>query len=112
MPSALHEQLLDLLRSRPALAADLLARVGGLPIDPGSAAAARTGSQTFSELRPPEYRADLVAAWCARVVEMGGMRLRSVVVGPKDVPVITDPKAARAAEALSDPDRWAMLSPR
>ena len=135
MPSPLHEQLLELLRAKPALAAELLCRAAGIRIEPDMVAAARTGSQTFAQLRPPEYRADLVvelgaprtelaivvevqlaadaeklgswpqyvaalwgrlrcpvwllvvatdagvAAWCAQAIEMGGMRLRPVVVG-------------------------------
>ena len=60
MPSPLHEQLIDLLRTRPTLAAELLSRAAGLPIDSACAATARTSSQTFAQLQPPEYRADLV----------------------------------------------------
>ncbi|MBI5488517.1 MAG: hypothetical protein HY905_14385 [Deltaproteobacteria bacterium] len=155
MPSPLHEQLIDLLRTRPALAAELLGRVSHVRIAPAAAAAVRTGSQTFSELRPPEYRADLVvelgapctelaivvevqlgmddekrgswpqyvaalwrrlrcpvwllvvavdeavASWCARSIEMGGMQLRPVVAGPRDIPSMTDPRAARAAPELA-----------
>ena len=60
MPSPLHEQLIDLLRTRPALAADLLARAAGLPIAPAAANAARAVSKTFADPRLPEARADLI----------------------------------------------------
>ncbi|MBI5489373.1 MAG: hypothetical protein HY905_18720 [Deltaproteobacteria bacterium] len=155
MPSPLHEQLLELLRTKPALAAELLCRATGLGLEPGTVAAARTGSQSFAQLRPPEYHADLVvelgwpctelaivvevqlaadddkhrswpqyvatlwgrlrcpvwllvvavdagvAAWCAQAIEMGGMRLRPVVVGPEDIPSITDAHIAREAPELA-----------
>ncbi|MBI5501526.1 MAG: hypothetical protein HY907_14870 [Deltaproteobacteria bacterium] len=155
MPSPLHEQILDLLRGRPDLAAELLCRAAGLPVDRETAATARSVSQTFAQLRPPEYRADLVvevgapctelaivvevqltthaekqgswpqylavlwgrlrcpvwllvvavddvvAGWCAQTIEMGGMRLQPVVVGPKEIPLVTDPRAARAAPELA-----------
>ncbi|MBI5498619.1 MAG: hypothetical protein HY907_00120 [Deltaproteobacteria bacterium] len=153
---------LDSLRSLGAqgrLAAELLCRAAGLPVDPDGAATARAVAQTFAQLRPPEYRADLVvevgapctelaivveiqltpdkakqgswpqyvaalwgrlrcpvwllvvavdgavAEWCTQTIEMGGMRLQPVVVGPKDIPSVTDPRAARAAPELAVPSR-------
>ena len=155
MPSPLHEQLIDLLRTRPTLAAELLSRATGLPIDHACAATARTSSQTFAQLQPPEYRADLVielgapcselaiivevqlapdpdkhaswpqyvaalwgrlrcpvwllvvavdeavAAWSEQEIDMGAMRLRPVVIGPRHIPLVTDPEAARAAPELA-----------
>jgi hypothetical protein len=155
MPSPLHEQLVELLRHRPALAAELLCRATGLRLDPETLAAARTGAQSFAQLEPPEYRADLVvelgaprtslaiivevqlgiddekrgswpqyvaalwgrlrcpvrllavtvdpgvAAWCAEPIDIGAMQLRPVVVGPREIPKITDAEAARAAPELA-----------
>jgi hypothetical protein len=155
MPSPLHEQLVELLRSRPALAADLLRRATGLGLDPETLATARMSAQNFARLQPPEYRADLVlefgtprtrlavvvevqlgiddekrgswpqyvaalwgrlrcpvrllvvtvdpgvAAWCARPIDTGAMRLRPVVVGPRHIPRLTDPQAAREAPELA-----------
>ncbi|MBI4914641.1 MAG: hypothetical protein HY825_02245 [Acidobacteria bacterium] len=171
MPSALHEQVLDLLRGKPApfdpstrfarsglragWGAELPGRAGGLPIAPEAAATAHAVGQTFAQLRPAEYRADLVvevgapctelaivvevqlatdkdkhrswpqyvaalwgrlrcpvwllvvavddvvAGWCAQTIEMGGMRLQPIVVGPKNIPLVTDQQAARAAPELA-----------
>ncbi|MBI4704650.1 MAG: hypothetical protein HY744_26400 [Deltaproteobacteria bacterium] len=67
MPSPLHEYLRELLRSKPALAAELLCRAAALPLSAAALAGARTASQSFAQLQAPEYRADLV-------VEIGAPR--------------------------------------
>jgi len=153
MPSPLHEQLLELMRGRPAFAAELLRNAAGLRLGAEVLVTARTGGQSFVQLQPPEYRADLVielgtgrselaiivevqlgiddekrgswpqyvaalwgrlrcpvwllvvtvdavvAKWCAQRIETGGMQLRPVVIGPDDIPVVTDAQAA-----LDDPE--------
>ena len=58
MPSRLHEDLLRLFQNRPALAAEL-ARYA-LQADLPEYAEARVDSSNLSDLRPAEYRADLV----------------------------------------------------
>lgn len=58
MPSRLHEDLLRLFQNRPALAAEL-AR-DALQLKLPEYARARVDSTNLSDLRPAEYRADLV----------------------------------------------------
>lgn len=58
MPSAVHEILVELFRQRPQMAAELLREAVSVPLPPFSEA--RIQSSTFTDLTPPEYRADLV----------------------------------------------------
>lgn len=58
MPSRLHEDLLRLFHNRPALAAELVR--AALHAELPDYAEARIDSANLSELRPAEYRADLV----------------------------------------------------
>ncbi len=58
MPSQLHEALVDLFRSRPALAAELLRSV--LHVALPAEASVEVVAASFAEVRPPEYAADLV----------------------------------------------------
>jgi hypothetical protein len=58
MPSMAHETLVDLFKNRPALGAELLAEALGVALPPYSEA--RLLSIDLSQIRPAEYRADLV----------------------------------------------------
>jgi len=58
MPSHLHESLVKLLRGQPAFAKELLRTVLG--VDLRSTPRLRQGSENFSEIKPPEFRADAV----------------------------------------------------
>ena len=58
MPSARHEIIVELFRSRPSLAAELLREVLDIPIP--AFTEARIESSTFTDLHPSEYAADLV----------------------------------------------------
>lgn len=62
MPSQEHEVLLQLFRNRPSLAAELLRL--GLHHNLPAFAEARVDSAEFSQIQPPEYRADLVVLLC------------------------------------------------
>ena len=57
VPSSLHEGLVRLFQDHPGLAAILLRDV--LALDLPSHRGARNDSSSFSELQPPEYRADV-----------------------------------------------------
>ncbi|MGQ0575418.1 MAG: hypothetical protein ACT4RN_14600 [Pseudonocardia sp.] len=150
MPSPLHEVLVEMFRTRPSLAAELLD--GPLGVRLPAFESARVDSSTFTELPATEYRADAVvmlaagdapafavivevqlgrdpdkkwswpayltnlrarlhcpvavlvlcldtaiAAWCAGPIDLGpGSVITPLVLGPRQVPLITDP--ARAAE--------------
>jgi hypothetical protein len=58
MPSLSHELLLQLLRQQPTLAADLLREA--LDIRLPKYTAARIESADLTDIKPTEYRADLV----------------------------------------------------
>jgi hypothetical protein len=60
LPSQFHEVLIDLFRGAPRRVAELL-RYAGLAIPDGMRA--RALSETFSDLQPPSYHADLVLAF-------------------------------------------------
>lgn len=57
MPSLLHEVLADIVREHPYVAALLVERLTGLPL---STMDARKSDANWSDLKPPELRADLV----------------------------------------------------
>ncbi len=58
MPSTPHEVLVDLLKSRPSLAAELLTEALGLTLP--AYTEARVASADLTRIQPAEYRADLV----------------------------------------------------
>ncbi len=58
MPSMAHEILVDLFKNRPSLAAEILVEVLGLSLPPYTEA--RLASIDLTEIRPAEYRADVV----------------------------------------------------
>lgn len=155
VPSSLHEGLVRLFQDHPGLAAALLRDVLALdvPIHHG----ARNDSSSFSELQPPEYRADVfnildgddkpvmaiivevqlaikkkkrrtwlgytatsvaqlgcdacvlvitpdesVARWAKQPLEFGlGSVFRPLVIGPKEMPAITDVEQAKADPYLA-----------
>jgi flagellar biosynthesis/type III secretory pathway protein FliH len=53
-----HEILVELFKSRPSLAAEILAEVLGVPLPPYTEA--RLASADLTEIQPAEYRADVV----------------------------------------------------
>lgn len=57
MPSQLHEVLASLVREHPELAVTLVERALGIEL---GGTAARVSSETLSEIKPAEYRADAV----------------------------------------------------
>ena len=59
MPSAIHEGLVLLFQANPGLAAILLGEVLGIELPEHTEVA--EGTSSFSEMKPPEYRADSVA---------------------------------------------------
>ncbi len=59
MPSAIHEGLVLLFQANPGLAAILLGEVLGIELPEYSEVV--EGTSSFSEMKPPEYRADSVA---------------------------------------------------
>lgn len=74
MPSAIHEALVLLFQSNPGLAAILLGEVLGIELPPY--ADVRDASSSFSEMKPPEYRADTVV----QLVDESGKPALSVIV--------------------------------
>ncbi len=58
MPSLIHEAIVELFRQRPVLAAELLQESLLVPIPRFTSV--RIESANFTDLTPPEYRADLV----------------------------------------------------
>ena len=58
MPSAEHETLIELFRDRPDMGPAVLQAATNIVLPPG--ARARVAEAQFSDLAPPEYRADLV----------------------------------------------------
>lgn len=69
MPSALHEAIVELFRQRPVLAAELLRETLAVPLPEFTAA--RIESAAFTDLKPPEYRADLVVLLAAEQPVLG-----------------------------------------
>src|SRR5215831_16268102 len=63
MPSSAHEALIELFRSRPELAAELLTETLGLTLPDYDQA--RLDSGDFTNLVPTEYRADAVIVLAA-----------------------------------------------
>lgn len=60
MPSMAHEVLVDLFKNRPALAAEILDEVLGVPLPAYSEA--HIASVDLTQIQPAEYRADAVVA--------------------------------------------------
>lgn len=58
MPSMSHEVLVELFKNRPSLAVELLKEAFGVEVPPYEEATVT--AQNLTEIRPPEYRADLV----------------------------------------------------
>jgi hypothetical protein len=58
VPSIAHEVLVDLFKNRPALAAEILDEVLGVPLP--AYTDARLASNDLTEIQPAEYRADAV----------------------------------------------------
>jgi hypothetical protein len=58
MPSMAHEILVDLFKSRPSLAAEILVEVLGVALPPYTET--RLASTDLTEVQPAEYRADVV----------------------------------------------------
>ncbi len=63
MPSARHEIIVELFRSRPILAAELLGEILGVQLP--TFTDARIESSTFADINPSEYAADLVVLLCS-----------------------------------------------
>src|SRR5271166_4820171 len=64
MPSIEHDSLVELFRNRPSLAAEISVEVLGIAFPRYTEA--RVASVDLTEVKPPEYRADMV------VVHMNG----------------------------------------
>lgn len=80
MPSMAHEVLVDLIKNRPALAAEILGEILGLALPVHDEA--RLASVDLTETQPAEYRADAVV-----VLLQGGLPVRVIVV---EVQLATD----------------------
>lgn len=74
MPSTAHETLVELFRSCPALATELLRRVPGIEVPAG--ARLRVSSSAFADLTAREYHADLVL----RLEDAAGHALLSIIL--------------------------------
>jgi len=84
----LHEALLTLFRNRPELAPELLSGVLGVELP------------AYTEVRIDS--ADLVAAWAAEPIPIGGGSVfRALVIGPRGVPVISSAEQASGAPELA-----------
>jgi hypothetical protein len=81
MPSMAHESLVDLFKSRPSLAAEILAEAMGVSLPPYTDA--RLASTDLTEIQPAEYRADVVV-----VLLEGDLPVRVIVV---EVQLAADP---------------------
>lgn len=73
MPSMDHEILVDLFKSGPSLAAEILAEVLGVALPPYTEA--RLASTDLTEIQPAEYRADVVV-----VLLEGDIPVRVIIV--------------------------------
>lgn len=82
MPSINHEMLVDLFKSRPSLAAEILVEVLGVPIPDYTEA--RITSADLTEIQPAEYRADIVV-----LLLQEGAPVRVVIV---EVQLAADPR--------------------
>jgi hypothetical protein len=69
MPSMAHDVLVDLFKNRPSLGAELLTEVLGVPVPPYTDA--RVTSIDLTQIRPAEYRADVVVLLLDQGVPMG-----------------------------------------
>lgn len=74
MPSAIHEALVRLFQANPGLAAILLGEVLGIELPRHTDV--KEASSSFSEMKPPEYRADTVV----QLVDEAGKASLSVIV--------------------------------
>jgi len=86
MPSMAHEILVDLFKSRPSLAAEILVEVLGLALP--AYTEAQLASIDFTEIQPTEYRADVVV-----VLHHGPAPVRVVIV---EVQLAKDAKKRRS----------------
>jgi post-segregation antitoxin (ccd killing protein) len=77
-----HEVLIDLFKSRPSLAPEILVDVLGLSLPPY--AEARLASADLTEIQPAEYRADIVV-----LLLQDGVPVRVVIV---EVQLAADPR--------------------
>ncbi len=82
MPSMAHEILVDLFKSRPALAAEILVEALGLTLP--SYTEARLASIDLTQVQPAEYRADLVV-----LLHEGDVPVRVLIV---EVQLAIDPR--------------------
>lgn len=82
MPSFDHESLVDLFKSRPSLAAEMLVEALGVSL-PGYTEA-RIASVDLTQIQPAEYRADLVV-----LLLNGDVKVLVVIV---EVQLVADPK--------------------
>ena len=73
MPSMAHEVLVDLFKNRPSLGPELLVEVLGLSLP--AYTEARLASIDLTEIRPAEYRADIVV-----VLLSGDVPVRVIIV--------------------------------
>jgi len=82
MPSLAHESLVDLFRSRPALAAEILVEALGVALP--TYTEARLASIDLTQVQPTEYRADLVV-----LLRDGDVLVRVLIV---EVQLAIDPR--------------------
>ena len=82
MPSMAHEILVDLFKSRPALAAEILGEALGIALP--SYTEARLASIDLTQVQPAEYRADLVV-----LLHEGDALVRALIV---EVQLAIDPR--------------------
>jgi hypothetical protein len=82
MPSMAHEILVDLFKSRPSLAAEILAEVLGVSLPVYTEA--RLASADLTEIQPAEYRADVVVVLLDREIPV-----RVIIV---EVQLAVDPR--------------------
>ena len=86
MPSMAHEVLVDLFKNRPSLGPELLVEVLGLSLP--AYTEARLASIDLTEIRPAEYRADIVV-----VLLSGDVPVRVIIV---EVQLAVDPGKRRS----------------
>src|SRR4051812_713810 len=86
MPSMAHEILVDLFKNRPSLAPEILAEVLGVSLP--AYTEARLASIDLTEIKPAEYRADVVV-----VLQDGDIPVRVIIV---EVQLAMDPRKRRS----------------
>ncbi len=86
MPSMAHEVVVDLFKTRPSLAAEILVEVLGVSL-PGYTEA-RLASVDLTEIAPAEYRADAVV-----LLLDGDIPVRVIIV---EVQLAVDPRKRRS----------------